>query len=401
VTKNGTLYQSYAYDGNGNRTSVTAPSTVDSLTYDKQDRLLSFGLLAHSYTRYVYTTSGELSQASSSGGTSTYTYDQLGNLTNVTVPGSVTIQYLIDGANRRVGKIRNGTFTKGWLYQNGLNVVAEVNNASVVTSRFVYGSRTNVPDYMVTVDSTYRIVSDDLGSVRLVVNASSGVIAQRLDYDAWGKVLTDTNAGFQPFGFAGGLYDPDTKLVRFGARDYDASVGRWTCKDPAGFEAGATDLWTYADDEPVNNIDPWGTTYASNFCFLIQWVIGTGPRHRTYSPGDIELEEMKRSPGAAKLRKQFRSGDNRDLTNGTFGTYEAYWRTILSPREADWSKTSAQVGGYAGATVRNNGDGTATYEIHNEAGTYSFFLHAVPNAPWKSGPMSTIGQDFRWTEPIK
>ena len=34
------------------------------------------------------------------------------------------------------------------------------------------------------------------------------------------------------FGFAGGIYDPDTELVRFGARDYDPRVGRWTTKDP-------------------------------------------------------------------------------------------------------------------------------------------------------------------------
>jgi hypothetical protein len=40
-----------------------------------------------------------------------------------------------------------------------------------------------------------------------------------MDYDAWGNVLLDTNPGFQPFGFAGGLYDRDTRLVKFGARE--------------------------------------------------------------------------------------------------------------------------------------------------------------------------------------
>ena len=32
-------------------------------------------------------------------------------------------------------------------------------------------------------------------------------------------MLNNTKLGFQPFGFAGGLYDNQTKLVRFGARD--------------------------------------------------------------------------------------------------------------------------------------------------------------------------------------
>ena len=61
-----------------------------------------------------------------------------------------------------------------------------------------------------------------------------------MDYDSFGNVLQDTQPGFQPFGFAGGLYDPDTKLVRFGARDYDPRTGRWTAKDPILFAGGDT-----------------------------------------------------------------------------------------------------------------------------------------------------------------
>jgi RHS repeat-associated protein len=59
-----------------------------------------------------------------------------------------------------------------------------------------------------------------------------------MDFDEFGNVLTDTNPGFQPFGFAGGIYDGDTGLVRFGARDYDPQTGRWTAKDPVGFLGG-------------------------------------------------------------------------------------------------------------------------------------------------------------------
>ena len=124
---------------------------------------------------------------------------------------------------------------------------------------FIYGTRAQVPDAMVLTDGTvYRFITDHLGSVRLVVNAETGQVVQRMDYDAFGRVLNDTAPGFQPFGFAGGLYDDDTGLVRFGARDYDAHSGRWTAKDPIIFDGGDSNLYAYALGDPVNRIDPSG-----------------------------------------------------------------------------------------------------------------------------------------------
>lgn len=88
----------------------------------------------------------------------------------------------------------------------------------------------------------YRLLSDHLGSIHYVVEAETGTIIQALRYDAWGRILHDTNPGFQPFGFAGGLYDPDTGLYRFGARDYDPTTGRWTAKDPILFHWNVINL---------------------------------------------------------------------------------------------------------------------------------------------------------------
>jgi RHS repeat-associated protein len=79
-----------------------------------------------------------------------------------------------------------------------------------------------------------------------------------MDYDAFGNVTKDTNPGFQPFGFAGGLYDQHSKLVRFGARDYEAEAGRWTAKDPLLFANGNTNLYTYGNNNPVKHRDPSG-----------------------------------------------------------------------------------------------------------------------------------------------
>jgi len=83
-------------------------------------------------------------------------------------------------------------------------------------------------------------------------------MVQRLDYDEFGNVLDDTNPGFQPFGFAGGLYDRDTKLVRFGARDYDAETGRWTEKDTILFGGGDANLYGYVVNDPANLSDAYG-----------------------------------------------------------------------------------------------------------------------------------------------
>jgi RHS repeat-associated protein len=61
-----------------------------------------------------------------------------------------------------------------------------------------------------------------------------------------------------PLGFAGGLHDRDTGLVRFGARDYDPAIGRWTAKDPIDFAGGDMNLYGYVQNNPINLIDPTG-----------------------------------------------------------------------------------------------------------------------------------------------
>ena len=255
---NGTIFHAFSYDGNGNRMSYTSPNGTVNYTYDDQDRLLSAGS-----TTYTYRSNGEVSTKTVPGvGTTTYTYDALGNLMAVVLPDGRRIDYLIDAQNRRVGRKVDGVLVQGWLYQNQLNPVAELDGSGNVVSRFVYGSRANVPDYMTKNGNTYRLISDHLGSVRLVVDTGSGTVIQRIDYDEWGKVIQNTNPGFQPFGFVGGLYDPATELTRMGARDYDPTVGRWISRDPALFGGASTNLYAYVFGDPVNWVDPaglWGS----------------------------------------------------------------------------------------------------------------------------------------------
>ncbi len=252
------LQASYTYDANGNRLTRFDGSVTENGTYDVQDRVESYGA-----STYIHRQSGELQSRTNTAGTTSYDYDETGNLMAVTLPGGTVIDYVIDGAERRIGKRIDGTPVQAWLYRDQYFPVAELGGNGALVSRFVYASREHIPDYMVRDGMTYRILTDHIGSVRLVVNAQDGSIAQRLDYDAFGRVLVDTNPGFQPFGFAGGLYDADTGLVRFDARDYDAVTGRWTAKDPILFEGGSTNLYAYVKSDPLNRIDVNGLNPSS------------------------------------------------------------------------------------------------------------------------------------------
>lgn len=124
---------------------------------------------------------------------------------------------------------------------------------------------------------------DQVGSLR-AVSDTNGNIVKEVTYDTYGNILTDTNSTFKvPYGFAGGIYDTDTKLTRFGYRDYVRSVknrkllydfsfgtesdvlkaplkdtGKWTAKDPIDFGGGDTNLYGYVLGDPVNWVDSDG-----------------------------------------------------------------------------------------------------------------------------------------------
>jgi RHS repeat-associated protein len=213
-----------------------------------------------------------------------YTYDLAGNLTQVRIdPASgpvKTLDYIIDASGRRVGKKLNGAFSKQYVWSNALRIEAELDGGGNIKSRFIYSRSPNSPELIVRKttgqpDRVYRVISDQLGSPVFVVN-----IGQPTDvwldatYDAWGNVrafkLDGVDQGTDianwpiPHGFAGGLLDVDTGLVRFGARDYDPVIGRWTARDPILFEGGQANLYVYVGNDPATYIDPSGLGSITN-----------------------------------------------------------------------------------------------------------------------------------------
>ncbi len=267
----------YRYDNNGNRIYTRTPDGEASATYRRNDTLLNWDGLAvlvnyNNEGARVFKFSGET-------GVTTYAYDDLEHMREVTLPTSDIINYEMDALGRRTIRKFNGTITAWYLYVDNLRIAAEIDpSTNEIKKYFVYGDSPNVPDYMVFNGSRYIFVKDPRGSVRMVVNSQTGQIEQRIEYDDWGKIITDTNPGFQPFGFAGGLYDPDTKFVRFGARDYDPATGAWISKDPILFQGGDTNLYGYVLQDPVNFTDSDGLqrdggTRGSTYQMLIEQIL--------------------------------------------------------------------------------------------------------------------------------
>jgi RHS repeat-associated protein len=240
----------YTYDDNGNRATV-----------DAQDRVTSQG-----GTTYAYNDHGNVTTRTVAGATQTLAWDSEGGLLSVTKPGAPTVDYALDARGRRVAKRVNGVVVREWLYDGQLRVVGEVLQAGGVTHTRAYGyvPERHLPVLMVdtagAVTTTYRIYGDHLGSLRSVVDVATGAAVQTMEHGPWGEVLAESvTAGFErvPFGFAGGLYDDATGLVRFGAREYDPGTGRWLSKDEARF-GGGWNFYEYAGGDPVNFVDKSG-----------------------------------------------------------------------------------------------------------------------------------------------
>jgi len=110
-----------------------------------------------------------------------------------------------------------------------------------------------------------------LVSATLAFGGLAGTGRANRSEDAFGNVVSDTNPALDPYiGFAGGLTDRDTGLIRFGFRDYLPDIGRWTARDPIGIAGGDLDLYAYCGQDPVNRKDPAGL-----FAFLpAAWILG-------------------------------------------------------------------------------------------------------------------------------
>ncbi len=200
--------------------------------------------------------------------TTTYMYDVFGNLKELKTP-STTITYKHSPTHQIIAKKIDADVVEKYLW-NDLKLLAVYDKDDKLKIRYFYAN-SRVPYKMIKDNKTYYIYYNQINSLKLITD-KNGKIIKELDYDVYGNITKDTNKNLHvKIGFVGGFYDKDTKLVRFGKRDYNPEQRRWTALDPIGFEGGDLNLYGYVLNDPVSKVDPNGEKSIGDIIWEFFW----------------------------------------------------------------------------------------------------------------------------------
>jgi RHS repeat-associated protein len=255
-TLNGVV--AYSYDPVGNRQSRTSTvagvPSVASQQYDVNDRL----------TTDSYDANGNTVASSGNG----YVYDFENRLlkVNAGTPQEISITY--DGEGNRASKTVGGVTTKFLVDTNNPTGYAQVvEELSVVGSQlsvirqYTYGNDLISQRQLIAGNwQTSWYQYDGHGSVRSLTN-SAGSVTDTFTYDAFGVLIARTGTTPNLYLYAGEQYDPDLMLYYNRARYLKAETGRfWTMDSYEGDlnEPLSLHKYLYANDSPIDNIDPSG-----------------------------------------------------------------------------------------------------------------------------------------------
>ena len=304
--KNGTELLEYAYDANGNITSIKDSVGESTYQYDELNQLIRENnhvldkTLTYHYDlggnltavkEYAFTTEEALPAQPQKAETGTYsttwkdqllswdgtamTYDAIGNMLTKGsasytwtqgrklsgVENGKSIQYFYDHTGARTKKVVDGTVTE---YR--------------MAGDLLVSEKTGTQTYWYRYDSGANLVSVTIGGeiYFYVRNAQNDVIALidgegntvvKYTYDSWGKVLgitgslADTVGVQNPFRYRGYYYDSETGMYYLKSRYYDPGIRRFLCADTQVNDSVlGTNLYAYCENEPIGMLDSDGNS---------------------------------------------------------------------------------------------------------------------------------------------
>lgn len=233
-------------------------------------------------------------------------YDVDGNLTNdgrwaylwdgenrlismvaqASLPAAVPREKLLFGYDyqgRRISKVVSNYSGSAWtavsnlkFVYDGWNLIAESNSTNGLVRSYTWGLDLSGSEQgaggiggLLLVSNqgstaTNSFVSyDGNGNVTALVDANSGRVSAQYEYGPFGETLRATGtAAANLFQSSTKYTDPETRLLYYGYRYYDASTGRWLNRDSAE-TLGVRNAYAFVNNDDSDTIDVLGQ-YAFN-----------------------------------------------------------------------------------------------------------------------------------------
>ena len=260
------------YDKNGNitglerygRSGSSSYGMCDALTYTlngnqmiRVDDLVSIGAgndetdfkdAVKQANEYTYDANGNLTKDLNKGITGiTYNCLNLPNAVTFSDGSTITYIYSADGTKlRAVHKIGSVTTTTDYCD----NVIYENNTAKLLLTGEGYISLS---------DKKYHYYLQDHQGNNRVVADKDGNVEETNHYYPFGGVFASSQ-NVQPYKYNGKELDTKKGLnwYDYGAREYDAVLGRFTTMDPMAEKYYAVSPYTYCVNNPIKFVDPTG-----------------------------------------------------------------------------------------------------------------------------------------------
>jgi len=273
--------QSFTYDGNGNRLTLSGSSSATYSIASSSNRLTS---VSGSPSRtYVYDAAGHTSGYAGL----SFTYNAAGRMSS-SGNGSTMTSYVYNALGQRVRKSTSAGSTV-FVYDEAGRMIGEYDGTGAAIQEIVWLGDTPVATIRQEACglSIFYIHTDHLNTPRRITRRSTSDVVWSWDGDAFGASAPNENpSGLGVFSFnlrfPGQYYDAETGLNYNGYRDYDPSAGRYVESDPIGL-GGGLNSYAYSGANPLSNFDPLGLYCTSGGGFTSCSYPG-GPSFRLPTP---------------------------------------------------------------------------------------------------------------------
>jgi RHS repeat-associated protein len=237
--------ENYSYDGVGNRTASHLSASYGYQPFNK--------LTSTATATYIYDNNGNLTSKTDGSGTTTFTFNEENQLTQVALPSGLTVNYKYDGLGRRIQRTTTAGANERYVY-DGADALIDLNADWSVATTYLNDLETDghLRQTSASTGIAYYL-SDHLSSTSGFTDAG-GSLLETQSYDSFGN---GSGSPTSRYGYTGRELDDATGLLYYRARWYDPSQGRFISDDPIGFEGGVN-LYSYVENNPVDSNDPDG-----------------------------------------------------------------------------------------------------------------------------------------------